>query len=149
MLAPLLPSDGAGRVVNVCSSAGKLSIVQDPTLRARFEGPTSTAQLDALAAEFVAAIEAGEHKQRGWPSSMYGVSKLLESSYTRVLAEQLRGRNIMVNALCPGWCATDMSSHSGPKSAAEGADTPVWLALLPPSEFVTGCFFADRKHQPF
>ncbi len=38
----------------------------------------------------------------GWPQSMYGVSKLCEATYTRVLAEQLRQRNISVNACCPG-----------------------------------------------
>lgn len=40
------------------------------------------------------------HSQEGWPASMYGVSKLLESMYTRVLAQQLP--KVMVNAVHPG-----------------------------------------------
>ena len=44
------------------------------------------------------------HAQEGWPSSMYGMSKLAEAAYTRVLARELEPRHIMVNALCPGGC---------------------------------------------
>lgn len=57
-LQGLLP-DRTGRVVNVCSMAGKLGIVRDAALRARFEGAASRAELDSLAAEFVAAIRRG------------------------------------------------------------------------------------------
>jgi hypothetical protein len=42
------------------------------------------------------------------------------------------------------WCKTDMSSWGGPKTALEGADTPLWLALRTPSQFVTGRFFGER-----
>ena len=48
-----------------------------------------------------------------------------------------------------GYCATDMSSWRGPRSAAQGADTPVWLATLPESQFVTGKFWMDRQEVPF
>lgn len=91
----------------------------------------------------------------------------LETAYTRVLAEELRPQGVAANCCCPGWCATDMSSWRGPKSAADGADTPVWLALLPPppagdgssggggggagsgGEMVTGGFWRDRERQEF
>jgi NAD(P)-dependent dehydrogenase (short-subunit alcohol dehydrogenase family) len=33
---------------------------------------------------------------------MYGVSKLCEATYTRILADQLRARNVAVYACCPG-----------------------------------------------
>jgi carbonyl reductase 1 len=56
-----------------------------------------------LAEEFVEAIHVGRHREAGWPESMYGVSKLLLSMYTRVEAELLSSRSIMVNACCPGW----------------------------------------------
>lgn len=98
---------------------------------------------------FLEAIKQGRHQQEGWPSSMYGMSKAVEAAYTRVLAEELQEKGVMVNACCPGWCATDMTSWGGTKSAAEGADTPVWLALLPPSQFVTGGFFRERGHEDF
>lgn len=47
-----------------------------------------------------------------------------------------------------------MSSWGGPKAAAKGADTPVWLAALPPpgeggGELLTGGFWSDRKQRPF
>lgn len=57
-LQGLLP-DRTGRVVNVCSVAGKLGIVKDGALRARFERAASRAELDELAAEFVGAIRRG------------------------------------------------------------------------------------------
>ncbi len=46
-----------------------------------------------------------------------------------------------------------MSSHRGPRSAAQGADTPVWLATLPPpgeggGELATGGFWRDCERQP-
>lgn len=37
----------------------------------------------------------------------------------------------------------------GPKTALDGADTPVWLALRPPSEFVWGKLFGERTEQAF
>ncbi len=79
---------------------------------------------------------------------MYGVSKLLETSYTRVLAEQLKSAGVMVNACCPGYVDTDMTSHKGVKTLEEGADTPVWLALTPPGG-PSGKLFAERKQIPF
>jgi len=47
-----------------------------------------------------------------------------------------------------GYCATDMSSWRGTQTAAAGADTLVWAALLPP-ETASGQFFAERTPQPF
>ena len=79
---------------------------------------------------------------------MYGVSKLLETSYTRILAEQLKSAGVMVNACCPGYVDTDMTSHKGVKTLEEGADTPVWLALMPPGG-PRGKLFAERKQIPF
>jgi carbonyl reductase 1 len=107
--------------------------------------------VETLAREFVAAIRAGRHRQEGWPNSMYGISKLCESTFTRVLAGELEGQGIMVNAVCPGYCATDMSSWKGTKSAAAGADTPVWAALRPPADAATftGGFYQERRLLPW
>ncbi len=81
--------------------------------------------------------------------SMYGVSKLGEAALTRVQAAQLAASNVFVAAICPGWCATDMSSWSGPRSAAEGADTAVWAALAPRGRLATGRFWRERKEESF
>lgn len=142
---------GGGRIINVGSSAGKLSIVRDPALRSKFEAAASKAELAQLADGFVDAIRRGRHSQEGWPSSMYGISKLAENQYSRVLAAELAPRRIAVAAVCPGYCATDMSSWRGTQSAAQGADTPVWLALLPASEneAITGRFWSGRREEPF
>lgn len=75
---------------------------------------------------------------------MYGMSKLCEIAYTRILAKQLASKGISVNAVCPGYVATDMSSWKGTKHSSEGADTPTWAALLLPQD-VTGKFFAERE----
>ena len=53
---------------------------------------------------------------------MYGVSKLCEATYTRILARQLQGRHIHVNACCPGYCATEMSSWRGQKTAVGASE---------------------------
>jgi carbonyl reductase 1 len=54
-------------------------------------------------------------------------------------------QGIAVYACCPGWCQTDMSSQSGPKTAADGADTPVWIALQPLGSIASGGFFGERQ----
>lgn len=152
-LAPLLIPN-RGRVINVSSGSGALSNIPGAGIRSQLGDPSDRAQFEGLAAKFVSDIRAGRHREQGWSSSMYGISKALETAYTRVLARQLADKGIMVNAVCPGWCATDMSSWGGPRSAAQGADTPVWLATLPPpgvagGELVTGGFWRDRERQPF
>ena len=88
------------------------------------------------------------HSEEGWPNSMYGVSKLCEATYTRILAQQLSKRQITVSACCPGYVNTDMSSHRGVKTTAGGADTPTFLSLLSPTA-ATGLFWSDRKQESF
>ena len=152
-LLPLLrrkaTSSGAGaRIVNVCSMAGKRRIV-GPALRARFDAAASLEEVQALAREFVTAIERGDDLSAlGWPRSMYGVSKLCEATYTRILAAQTADDGLIVSACCPGWCQTNMSSGSGPRTATQGADVLVWLALAPPGHS-TGRFWSDRREEDF
>ena len=55
----------------------------------------------------------------------------LAKVYARVAA-RLGKDDVCVNACNPGWCQTDMTSDSNPPlTAAQGAETPVHLALLP------------------
>mmetsp|Transcript_22076 Transcript_22076/g.57519 ORF Transcript_22076/g.57519 Transcript_22076/m.57519 type:complete len:345 (-) Transcript_22076:443-1477(-) len=137
-----------GRIVNMGSRAGPLRTMKDAQLRKAFEDAGSNAELEALATQFERTVANGTHAQHGWPNSMYGVSKLLEGMYTRLLATELSSAGIMVNVCCPGWCQTDMSSWRGPKTARQGADTPVWLALLP-STGPTGLMFGEREQITF
>ena len=54
-----------------------------------------------------------------------------------------RGDGILVNAVCPGWVATDMGGWGG-RPVEEGARGIVWAATLTDDE-PTGGFFRDRK----
>ena len=44
--------------------------------------------------------------------------------------------DVLINACCPGWVRTDMAEPNAPPgwalSPEQGAETPVYLALLPP-----------------
>ena len=74
----------------------------------------------------------------------YRVSKTALNGYTRMLATELKGSGILVNAVCPGWVATDLGG-SGGRPVADGADGIVWAACLPPLSHATGRFFRDRQ----
>ena len=78
----------------------------------------------------------------GYPS--YRLSKAALNAMTRILAAELKDTGILVNAMCPGWCRTDMGGPEAHRSAAEGADTAVYLATLP-DDGPTGGYFRDRK----
>lgn len=78
----------------------------------------------------------------------YSVSKTALNAATVKFAHDLRPHNISVNAMCPGWVHTDMGGPQGDRTPAEGADTALWLASLPPLE-ITGGFFTDRKRIPW
>ncbi|WP_266184180.1 SDR family oxidoreductase [Dyella humicola] len=76
-------------------------------------------------------------------SPAYRVSKAALNSHTRMLAMELGGSGILVNAVCPGWVATDMGGHGG-RPVAEGAAGIVWAATLPSRPALNGGFFRDR-----
>ena len=74
----------------------------------------------------------------------YKMSKSALNALTRVTADELRDTNIKVNAMCPGWVATDMGGSNAPRTVEEGADTAVWLATLP-DDGPTDGFWRDRQ----
>jgi NAD(P)-dependent dehydrogenase (short-subunit alcohol dehydrogenase family) len=74
----------------------------------------------------------------------YRVSKAALNTYTRALAAELHGSGILVNAVCPGWVATDMGGAGG-RPVSEGAAGIVWAACLPEHVTTTGAFFRDRE----
>ena len=73
----------------------------------------------------------------------YAASKAALNMLTLHLGRHLDGTGILVNACCPGWVRTRMGGDSAPRTVEEGADTPVWLALLP-DDGPSGLLFADR-----
>ena len=92
---------------------------------------------------FVRDAEAGEHVARGWPNTCYGVSKMGLIALTRVLARD--EPEMMINAVDPGWCATDQNLNRGPVSAERGATTPALLATLPAEQFLTGGLWLEEQ----
>jgi len=131
----LLPG---ARVVNVSSSCGHLSKIPGDELKKKFASPRLTVgELDALMREFVDSARVGNHGQCGWPSNAYVVSKVGVSALTfiqqRAFDSDTR-KDIVVNAVHPGYVDTDMTSHLGPLTIEEGAEAPVYLALLPEGE---------------
>jgi NAD(P)-dependent dehydrogenase (short-subunit alcohol dehydrogenase family) len=118
-MIPLLRKSEAGRIVNLSSALGSLTLQSDPN------------------------SGLGDLKLLG-----YGASKAAVNAATIFFAHELRDTPIKVNAASPGWVKTDMGGPDAPGNVEEGADTPVWLATLPP-DGPNGGFFQDRKPLPW
>lgn len=88
----------------------------------------------------------GEGMAGGWPS--YRMTKTALNAFTRNLASELRGEDILVNAIDPGWVKTRMGGESAPREVSEGADTIVWAATLPKGG-PSGALLKDRKPSAF
>ena len=117
-LLPLLRQAPAGRIVNMSSSLGSMTVNGDtasPYYGVRLIG--------------------------------YNASKAALNMLTVQLAEELRDTRILVNAACPGYVATDLNGHSGYLTPAEGATTPVRLALL--DDGTTGAFMSSAGMVPW
>jgi NAD(P)-dependent dehydrogenase (short-subunit alcohol dehydrogenase family) len=80
----------------------------------------------------------------GGGSPGYRVSKTALNVLTRILASELRGSGILVNAVNPGWVQTDMGGSGATRTVEEGAQALVWAATLP-NNGPNGGFFRDRE----
>jgi NAD(P)-dependent dehydrogenase (short-subunit alcohol dehydrogenase family) len=88
----------------------------------------------------------------------YRISKAGVNALVRNLAHEtgLGARGVLVDAMCPNHSRTDMGGADAPRSAAEGAETAVWLATR---EFdkssddfeknTTGVLWEDHKIVPW
>ena len=101
-LLPLIRKSASGRIVNLSSILGSLSMHADPN------SPIYGSKLFA-----------------------YNTSKTALNSYTIHLAAALANTKIKVNSAHPGWVKTDMGSDAAPMNTIDGAKTSVALALLP------------------
>ena len=114
-LLPLLKRAPAGRVVNMSSTLGSLTQNADPA--------------SAYAAARLVS---------------YNSSKAALNMQTVLFAAELtaEGSPIKVNSACPGYVATDLTSHQGPRTVEQGAREAVRLATLP-ADGPTGQFFDE------
>jgi NAD(P)-dependent dehydrogenase (short-subunit alcohol dehydrogenase family) len=118
-LLPLIRKSEAGRIVNLSSILGSL------TLQATPGSPIYDAK-----------------------SFAYDASKSALNAYTIHLAYELRGTKIKVNSAHPGWVKTDMGGEQAPMELSEGGQTSAALATLP-DDGPTGGFFHLGKPLPW
>ena len=82
----------------------------------------------------------------------YRIAKSAVNALTKNLAAELgQGRRgVLVDAVCPGHCRTDMGGPEAPRSAEQGADTVIWLATRPGAPTPeTGKLWEDRQVIPW
>jgi NAD(P)-dependent dehydrogenase (short-subunit alcohol dehydrogenase family) len=118
-LLPLIRKAPAGRIVNLSSILGSLSLHADPS--------------SGIYAKKVFA---------------YDASKTALNAFTIHLAQELRDTKIKVNSAHPGWVQTEMGGSGAPMDLAEGAKTSVQLATLP-DDGPTGGYFHLGKPLPW
>jgi len=99
-LLPLLREAPSGRIVNVSSSVGSLALMTDAK---------------------------NPHPIR---SVSYIPSKTALNAVTVNFASELAGTRIKVNAVCPGFVATDLNAFAGTRTVEQGARAAVRMALL-------------------
>lgn len=145
-----------GRIVNVASIESDLKHSLSKPLQNRFVDPFLIDKgIEDLMLEFVEAVRSGNQRQMGWGGTMYHASKVGQMAFASVIGRELsipKRANVTIVSCCPGFVKTDMSSFCygpgmGHKSPAEGADTPVWLALMQGQEATrsSGRFFTERR----
>jgi carbonyl reductase 1 len=148
-LFPLLKSHA--RVVNVSSFVSLMTLGKcSEDLQKKLRACKTVDEVSGYMKGFVEATKKGEHKAQGWPESAYGASKvgvtLVSAIQQHDLDQDKTRSDIVVNAACPGYVATDMSSHKGTKTIDQGADTPLYCALLPPNASEPrGKFISERE----
>src|SRR5712691_6995016 len=127
LLLDLLKKSAPSRIVNVSSSAHEGNTI-------RFEDLQS------------------ERRYSGFRA--YGQSKLAQVLFTRELARRLEGTGVTVNACHPGVIRTNLAMGGSSmvvrfvkmflKSPEKGAETPIYLAVSPEVEGITGKYFANK-----
>lgn len=102
------------RIVNVSSSGCSLTLHSDPNWKYY------------------------DHK-----SAVYAPSKAAMNMYTIALAYELKNDNFKVNAVCPGFVATDFNGHRGTGTAQEAGTRIVKYATID-DDGPTGKFFSQE-----
>ena len=117
-MLPLLRRSASPRIVNMSSGVGSLTRQTTPGAEV---GPISVA---------------------------YAPSKSMLNAVTVQYAKELQGTDILINAACPGYTATDLNNFSGHRTPDQGAAIAVRLATLPAGG-PSGGFFEDAGVVPW
>jgi NAD(P)-dependent dehydrogenase (short-subunit alcohol dehydrogenase family) len=144
-LLPLVV-DG-GNVVMVSSGLGDLSGFGSEIRDKLLDPDLARDELSKLMRSFIHDVERGRHREAGWPSSAYRVSKAGLNALVRILARELAPRHVRVNAVCPGWVRTGMGGAHAARSVEQGAASIVWAAAV--ADGPSGGFFRDGKPIPW
>jgi NAD(P)-dependent dehydrogenase (short-subunit alcohol dehydrogenase family) len=91
--------------------------------------------------------EGGSLASMGGGTPAYNVSKAALNALTRTLAGDLARDRILVNAVCPGWVATDMGGPGG-RPVADGAASIMYAVDLPDGG-PTSTFTRDGRPVPW
>lgn len=73
-------------------------------------------------------------------SPPYRVSKTGLNGLTAYLHGEYADEGLLANAARPGWVRTELATPGAPRSPAEGADTPAWLARFEPGAPAGRCW---------
>jgi len=151
VLFPILRENA--RVVNVSSLVSERAFMRlSEEWKQKFSSPELTMDtLKNYINEFIAAAREDKVEECGFPKTAYGISKV-GVSFMSILQQKildLQGKGVVVNACCPGFVNTDMTSGHGRLTTDEGADTPTYLALLDNETSIKGCFVKLRKVVPY
>lgn len=87
------------------------------------------------------AAKLGTHLRDGWSNSAYAISKIGVSALAGIQQAMFDAdprRDIVVNAVHPGYVDTDMTSHKGNLTPEQGAVAPVYCALLSENTEIKG-----------
>ncbi len=91
--------------------------------------------------------EGGSLASMGGGAPTYHVSKAALNALTRTMAGDLRRDGILVNAVCPGWVATDMGGPGGRPVDAGAAS--IMYAVDLPDDGPTSTFTRDGRPVPW
>ncbi|MEU8708918.1 SDR family oxidoreductase [Streptomyces sp. NPDC048565] len=117
-MLPMLRRSTSPRIVNMSSSVGSLTLQSTPGAET---GPISVA---------------------------YAPSKSFLNAVMIQYAKELSDTNILINAACPGFVATDLNAFHGVRTPEQGAATAIRLATLPDGG-PSGAFFDDAGEVPW
>ena len=143
-ILPLLNKSTSPMIINIASSAGRLSILPSKERQAEFQSDDLTIDtLESYMSDFVRDAQDGNHTSKGWPNTGYGVSKVGVIAMTKVIARE--NPEFMVNSVDPGYCATDQNNNQGFIPAKRGAMTPYLLANVGSDQFFSGMHWYEEQ----